>query len=212
MQKMDENKTVEMTKSDETYEVSPIVLDSVLEIANSSNSEKYSAIKWHGMDLIIRHVISYDEMSAFVKAVVDACFNEETGEYEPQNRDFMYKYGEILFYTNVELPKETTEAYDVVYALDLNDYIGRHADQHQLADIQSAISEAIDYRLEQNLDALKAELRKFENVFVELGDTMSSIDPDEIKKTMASIAEHGKLDEGAIVKALFPKGADDNEG
>lgn len=208
---MDEVKTVETTGGDELYEVSPISIDTVVEIANA-DLKKYAVVDWHGKDLVIRRTIAYDEVRNFVNAVVEACFNKETGEYEPQNRDFMYKYGEILFYTNVELPQETSAAYDIVYALNLNDIIEDNIDAHQLADIQSAISEAIDYRLEQNLDSLKAELRKFEDVFKAIGETMSAIDPADITKTMAAIAEHGKIDEGAIVRALFPQKADDDGG
>lgn len=207
---MDEVKTMGTTGDNEMYEVSPVSVDKVIEIANSRG--KYTKLNWREQEILIRRTISYDEMSVFVKTVVNACFDEETGAYEPQNRDFMYKYGEILFFTNVELPKETGEAYDIVYALNLNDIIEEHADIHQIADIQNAISEAIEYRLEQNLDSLKAELRKFKDVFMALGETMSSIDPEDIRVAMKAIADHGKLDEGAIVRALFPKKADEDSG
>lgn len=205
---MDEAKKTEVAVQEDVYEVSPITLDDVKKIADE-NYKTYSVLNWRGHDLVVRKIISYDEMSAFVNAVVSSCFNTETGEYEPQNRDFMYKYGEILFYTNVQLPSETAEAYDLVYAMDLNDFVERHINPHQLADIQSSIAEAIDYRLEQNVDVLKAEMKKFEDIFVQLGETMSKLDPDDMKKTMDAIMEHGAIDEKKIVQALFPQKADD---
>lgn len=208
---MEEIKTTVTDTEKEMIEVKPIKLEDVYKTIKSDFAE-YISVDWHGHELIVRNYISYDEMVSFVNAVVSACFNEETGEYEPQNRDFMYKYGEIIFYTNVELPKDTSEAYDVVYALDLNEVIEEHVNIRQIADIQQSISEQIEYRMEQNTDALKAELRKFEDVFRALGETMSVISPEEIEKTMAAISEHGKLDEGAIVRALFPKDGGDSDG
>lgn len=184
--------------------VEQIPLGDVYKIIAEDYAE-YSKIEWYGYEIAVRTNISYEEMDSFVDAVVDACFNQETGEYEPQHRDFMFRYGKIAFYTNFELPQDTEEAYRVVYALCADRFIDGVADACQLEAIQDAITEKIDYRLEQNVDMIKAELNKMKDMFAKLGETMSSIDPEEVKKTLASISEHGKLDEAAIVKALFNK-------
>lgn len=193
------------------YEVAPISIDDIKNIAENKYKH-YTSLKWLGHDLIIRKIIPFEAVHSFVNSVADACFNSETGAYEPENRDFMYKYCEIVFFTNVELPLDFDDAYDVVYITNLNDMIHEYADQYQIADIQSSITEAIQYRIDQNLDSLKAELRGFEDVFKKLGETMSAIDPEEIKKTMDAISKHGKLDEAAVVKALFPNGGGKSNG
>jgi len=196
---MEENKTVEMTDTayDEVYRIPS---DQLQEIAK--DIERVTIVDWHGYKVVVRKAITQSEMLAFVKTVVESCF-DDNGEYTPENRDFMYRYCQILFFTNVDLPTESTEAYEFVYHLDLNNIVNMYAERYLLADIQSAIEEKVRYRLDTELDEMRKQVEQIAQVVGALNESISSVDPEDIKNLVAALAEHGAIDEQKIVEALF---------
>lgn len=197
---MDENKTVEMIENAEE-EMYRIPSDKIQMVADEF--DKAVVVDWHDYKLLVRKTITQYEMTSFVDAVVKSCFDDETGTYMPENRDFMYRYCQILFYTNIDLPRESEDAYELVYLLDLNNIINTNAERYQLADIQSAIEEKIRYRLDTELDEMRKQVEQITQVVGALNESISSVDPEDIKNLVTAYVEKGGLDEQKIVEALF---------
>lgn len=212
---MNEEKNFDVTATEDTYEVAPVSVEDLKKIADTE-FKQYTVTDWHGREIVVRYTIMYEEMENFVDAVTDACFDPESGEFMPANRDFMYKYCEAVFFTNVELPTDSGEAYSLLYLVDLNDVIEEHASHHQIADIQSAIDAKIRYRLDTRLDELKADMQKVQDGFRSLSEMTASIDPDDVRSALDAISAHGGIDEEKIVNAILAQKAngdvDNGEG
>ena len=196
---MDENKNVDMIEVAEE-DLYRIPSDKIQMVADEF--DKAVVVDWHDYKLLVRKTITQYEMTSFVDAVVKSCFDDD-GTYMPENRDFMYRYCQILFYTNIDLPRDSEEAYELVYLLDLNNIINANAERYQLADIQSAIEEKIRYRLDTELDEMRKQVERITQVVGALNECISSVDAEDIKNLVTAYIEKGGLDEQKIVEALF---------
>ena len=158
---------------------------------------------WFGHQLIVRTYITQTEMEQFVDNIVNASFDSDTGDYAPERRDFMYRYCEILFFTNVEMPTDVEQAYRIVYATDLNHIIEETARYWQRADIQKAIEDKIQYRLDKDLDHLEVEMNKLTDGIAKVRESFASIDKDDIQRLLSAIGNGVNLDEEKLVKAFI---------
>lgn len=140
------------------------------------NDYKPSQIKINsGLKITVYNIINIMDMMSFVKFVVDNCFDDDTNEYRPEIKDFATRCAIYEYYTDVDLPGDTSEAYAFVYNTgNIIDDIVSRVNQGQF----NAIIDAIDNRIE---------------AIVSANTSVASYHIQEIYKDMSNIADQFKM-------------------
>ena len=118
--------------------IEQITADTIESVANVDTSPK--AVRWHGLLLAIKPLLSFEEMTRFVNSVMDACFDEEHNIAIPEAIDFSIRVNVIVRYSNITLPVSIEKQMQIVYGTDLYETIMSHVSSSQL----NAIVKAID--------------------------------------------------------------------
>lgn len=140
------------------------------------NNTKPSQIKVNSnLKITVYNLINIVDMMSFVKFVVDNCFDDETSEYRPEVKDFATRCAIYEYYTDVDLPGDTSEAYAFVYNTGniIDDIISR-VNQGQF----NAIIDAINDKIESIVSA---------------NTSVASYHVQEIYKNMSDIADQFKM-------------------
>ena len=95
-------------------------------------------VRWHGVIIIVRKLLSLDEVQTFVRTVLERCWSGEA--YVMEAVDFELRVATIVYYSNVMLSSNIDEVYEFVYGTDLYDTVVNYVNEGQL----KAIKEAID--------------------------------------------------------------------
>ncbi len=174
------------------------------------NSESYSkpkTIEYHRARVEVKPALSYPEMLAFVDFVVDACFDKEMGTYRPELCDFAIRYAVIEMYTNIELPEDDSDRYDIVYGNEelFHKIIGVINDA-QFNAMADAIDKKIDALVEANANEILQNMNALYNTVIGLVDMFNKqfegIDEDDLKKMVNAIA-NSNLDETKFVESYM---------
>lgn len=162
-------------------------------------------VDFHGEELTIQKRIPFALVCEMVKKVADACF-DENGEFSPEVRDFALRLCCVEAYTNVRLPEDNVEhQYEIVGRSDLWYVMMREIDQDQMNEINNAIQDRIDARLDANRAAFEHEVNKMLDAVNEIGkqvsDLFNNVSTEDIQKLVGALGEHG-VDEEKIVQAV----------
>lgn len=94
-------------------------------------------LNWHGLKVIVRRMISLEEMQRLVDVVWSLCWDGDRLCVELC--DFQLKCAVITFFTNVTLPEDAAAQYEYLYGTDLYETVTPYISQSQLAEIQDAL-------------------------------------------------------------------------
>ena len=94
-------------------------------------------IAWHGLNVIVRHMIGLSEMQNLVDIVWHQCRDEEGLHAELM--DFQFRCAVITFYTNVNLPEDAAEQYEYLYGTDLYESVTPYISKAQLKAIEDSL-------------------------------------------------------------------------
>lgn len=172
------------------------------------NEFDQEVIDFHGVEITVKPTISIAEMAAFVRDIVKKCFDEETGEYLPELKDFVIRRDTVVFYSNVTLPDSLDDQYSLLYGTTLFDTICANINAEHYNIIMEAIDDKIEARIYTNevefdrkihsaVDSLSALIDS-------LGGIFNGINNTDIQNLMQAIS-NTKIDEeklaGAVVGA-----------
>ena len=169
---------------------------------------EFEELEWRGLKIRVRHMLDLAGVIKFVSYVTESCFDSETGEYLPEIRDFAERSALIQLYTNIDLPEETSEQYELLYSNDLIESIRNSGiiDCAQINVIDDAIDDKIYYltsmdiyRIKNGFESLVDGLSELEKSF---GEIFDSIDSDSISK-IADAVDDGMFDEAKLAKAII---------
>ena len=192
--------------------------EKAMEIA--SLGEKTITIDWCDSELIIKKTLSIQDTAMFVKEAVDGVYSDD-GSYMPEAMDFTIRYLTLKYFTNVEMPDDITDVYNVVYSptfMELFDIITGARENCEDWDLEwygviedyhmtllCAVDEKIAYRNDvQRNDVLKkieSLLAGVQAVTEIINSIVDGINPGDIQKMVDAIGENG-IDEGKIVEAI----------
>lgn len=183
-----------------------ITIEQIKEMFKNEH-EGTTTIKWAGFDVEVKKYISAKEFSAFVNSVVAFCFTDK-GEYEPEFKEAAIKKLMVDLYTNIDLGKEESEWYGVIYNTDIIANIYAVINQVQFTEMRQAIDERLKHLSSANVaEASKA----IDGIYERIGELVSSIDgvvsavnPDELAKLMSTLSGGG-FDPNKIVEAYMEK-------
>lgn len=163
-------------------------------------------IQWNGIEVIITKNLSLEEMMAFADSVVKSCFDQASGTYMPEIKDFAIRSNIMERYANFTLPSKVERQYDVVIRSGVVEEILRHINFAQFDELLKAI----DAKLQNAADAnVQMVFRKFDDVVTsfeglqdKVGALFAGVDQADIGKLMSAISEHG-VSEEKVVKAYM---------
>ena len=162
-------------------------------------------VDFHGEELTVQKRIPFALVCEMVKKVADSCFNED-GEYSPEVRDFAMKLCCVEAFTNVRLPENNVEhQYEIVGRSDLWYVMTHMIDQDQMDEINNAIQDRIDARLDANRAAFEHDVNKMLDAVNDVGkqvsDLFNNVSTEDIQKLVGALGEHG-VDEEKLVQAV----------
>lgn len=168
--------------------------------------ENTEIIQWNGIEVIITKNLSLEEMLAFADSVVKSCFDQASGTYMPEIKDFAIRSNIMERYANFTLPSKVERQYDVVIRSGVVEEILRHINFAQFDELLKAI----DAKLQNAADAnVQMVFRKFDDVVTsfeglqdKVGALFAGVDQADIGRLMSAISEHG-VSEEKVVKAYI---------
>lgn len=168
--------------------------------------ENTETIQWNGIEVVITKNLSLEEMMAFADSVVKSCFDQASGTYMPEIKDFAIRSNIMERYANFTLPSKVERQYDVVIRSGVVEEILRHINFSQFDELLKAI----DAKLQNAADAnVQMVFRKFDDVVTsfeglqdKVGALFAGVDQADIGKLMSAISEHG-VSEEKVVKAYM---------
>ena len=168
--------------------------------------ENTETIQWNGIEVVITKNLSLEEMMAFADSVVKSCFDQASGTYMPEIKDFAIRSNIMERYANFTLPSKVERQYDVVIRSGVVEEILRHINFSQFEELLKAI----DAKLQNAADAnVQMVFRKFDDVVTsfeglqdKVGALFAGVDQADIGKLMSAISENG-VSEEKVVKAYI---------
>ena len=160
------------------------------------SDDNVSKLVWEGVEIKVKRFLTMKEMFEFTNSVVDACFRKDDGSYRPEVKDFMVRSCILDIYTNIEIPENLENRYDMVYRFGVISEIMRYIDQAQFNAIMSAIDCKIDDRLNTYIEMLEKNLEEkvavldqtVENLVEYIGGIFNGIDNETIQQIAGAIS------------------------
>lgn len=176
-------------------------LDKVIKenFTNKANTE------WQGLEVSIKHNLSFTEVLEFVNDVVMSCFQDD-GNFVPEVMDFAIKSNILSKYTNFSLPDKLEHRYEIIYNSDVVDFVCQNINMQQLREITASIDRKISYLCNTNVMNIQKQMMElvsaFENMQQKTADMFANFTPDDLTKIMGALNEDG-FSEEKVVKAYL---------
>lgn len=172
--------------------------------------EDTESVNWNGLDVVITKNLSLEDMLAFADSVVKSCFDQTTGAYMPEVKDFVVRTNVMERYANFMLPGKVERQYDIVMRSGAYEMILNHINIVQFTELMRAI----DAKLQNVADAnVQAVLRHFNDVVAsfeglqeKVSALFSGVDAADIGKLIGAISESG-ISEEKVVQAYMAEQA-----
>jgi hypothetical protein len=175
------------------------VMDEILKTYD--NNEK---IEWNGLEVVITKTLPLEEMMAFANSVVKSCFDQATGTYMPEIKDFAIRSNVMERYANFTLPSNVERQYDMVMRSGAFEMILNYINPSQFNELTSAIEarlqNAADANVQMAFSRFNDVVTSFEGLQEKVGALFAGVDPADIGKLMGAISEHS-VSEEKIVQA-----------
>ena len=163
-------------------------------------------VEWSGLSITLKKNLGFKDVLTFVNNVVHMCFEDETGEYLPEAKDFAIKSCVIDMYTNIELTENVLERYDLIYRSDIVDFILSNVDYLQFDEIRHAINVKLEHLAQANLESINKQMNEvysaFDNLEKQMGTLFSSMSEEDMTKLLSAFT-NGNFDEEKLVKAYM---------
>lgn len=166
---------------------------------------------WKGIEIEIKPVIGLEDMMAFVDDVVKMCFTEKSAQYIPEAKDFAVSCAVIEYYSNIILPENARDRYDLAYRSNIVDEITEEINEYQFHEILKSIDKKIENIAQQNINVLNSKMTELYNALEKIGETASAtfqnVDSDMIRNLIGAISD-SRIDESKIVSAILESKAE----
>lgn len=166
--------------------------DSLAETVDKPVELKYKSGE-NEIKVLVRPLLDLNTFASAVESAVSSCFDEE-GKYVPWMRDVSFAHAIIAAYSNLELPSNLHDVFDLINETDLYMQIGKVVNQNQFEMLERAVDRKIQYVLDeqncarkQELDVALATLNYVSQSLMELGevvDVMTGGDADAVIDTL----------------------------
>lgn len=161
--------------------------------------------EWRGLEVTLKHNLSFTEVLEFVNDVVMSCFQEKSG-FMPEVMDFAIKSNILSKYANFSLPDNLEHRYEIIYNSDAVDFVCQNINIQQLREITASIDRKISHLCNTNVMNIQKQMMElvsaFENMQQKTSDMFANFTPEDLTKIIGAIDEGG-LNEEKIVRAYL---------
>lgn len=163
-------------------------------------------VQWNGLEVVITKTLSLEEMMAFADSVVKSCFDQESGAYMPEIKDFAIRSNVMERYANFTLPSKVEHQYDMVMRSGAFEMILNYVNAAQFNDLMRAIEAKLQNAADANVQMVFRQLNDVvascEGLQEKVDSMFAGVDPADIVKLMSSVSENG-VSEEKLVKAYM---------
>ena len=174
--------------------------------ATYDNYSPITTIEWNGINVVVRRNIDITEMIAFVENVTNTCFSTSDGTYMPELKDFAIRAVTVELYTNITMPEDLYERYNLLYSSDIWDVIMSNIDGMQYSNMLNAVKEKTKYIIDTNVMSINKNVndayKALDSIREQLSAVFDGIDPSDIRNLVGAIS-NGNIDEEKIVNAYI---------
>lgn len=168
--------------------------------------ETAETVEWNGLQVIIKKNLSLEDMMTFANSVVKSCFDQASGAYMPEVKDFAIRANVLDMYTNFTLPKDLGKQYDMVIQSGAVEMVLNYINYAQFNELVKAIDSKLQNTADANIQAFITKLDNvttaFSDMQTEMEKMFSGVDSEDIGKLVGAIANGDNTEEG-IVKSYL---------
>lgn len=168
--------------------------------------ETVETVEWNGLQVVIKKNLSLEEMMTFANSVVKSCFDQASGAYMPEVKDFAIRANVLDMYTNFTLPKDLSKQYDMVIRSGAVEMVLNYINYAQFNELVKAIDSKLQNTADANIQAFITKLDNvttaFSDMQTEMEKMFSGVDTEDIGKLVGAIANGDNIEEG-IVKSYL---------
>lgn len=184
-----------------TQKISVNAMDEIMKRFNTVET-----VEWNGLQVVIKKNLSLEEMMTFANSVVKSCFDQASGAYMPEVKDFAIRANVLDMYTNFTLPKDLGKQYDMVIQSGAVEMVLNYINYAQFNELVKAIDSKLQNTADANIQAFITKLDNvttaFSDMQTEMEKMFSGVDTEDIGKLVGAIANGDNTEEG-IVKSYL---------
>ena len=100
-------------------------------------------VRWCGMILAVKHLLTMREVSQFVNHVMDMCFDTDHEIAVPEAADFAIRLNVLMMYAGIKMSGEIEDQYRIVYESGLYEAICEHINAAQMEAIRKTVETCV---------------------------------------------------------------------
>lgn len=194
-------------------EIKKITAAQIIE-ANTSDGEERPEryyVQYKDIPVTIKGGFALLDILKIADTVADFCFLDD-GEYIPELREFFLRRELLETATNIELPEDIAECYELVMNSGLGEWVdytfGSNLEVYatQMPRLRAAIQDKIDYMADSGLALLRSRMDALiyaiESLSEQNANLFNGATPEDMQKFISTIASIEKIDEEKLVKAV----------
>ena len=162
------------------------------------------AVDIRSKEVLVKPCLGLTETIAFVDSVATTVLDPETGEYRPELLDFAFDAMLLMYFTNIALPDDAEEQFELVSHTDLCFQVKKNIDTEQLDMLYAAVDTKIHHLLRCTENTLAAKMANLLDSFEQLQDmsrdVFSSVGGADLK---AMVDNFAGMDMAALAKAIL---------
>lgn len=156
---------------------------------------------WCGLQIVITPTISLQEVFNLVADVSTNCFSSD-GDYIPEAMSALLNCGIIEKYTNISLPEDVTERYDLVMRSGVIDLVLPRINEMQYEQIVEAIRDKVEYMCDSNVSKLSSSISQIVESVKSLKDRaermFDGISEGEIRSFVDTFSKNENVERMAV--------------
>ena len=171
-------------------------------------------VQWNGLEVQIMKSLSLEDMLAFADSVIKSCFDQDTGAYLPEVKDFIIRCNVIERYSNFSMPSKLERKYDMAVRSGAYEMILNHIDIAQFTELMRAIEAKLQNAADANVQMVFMKFNdvvsSFEVLQQKVDALFSGVDAADIGKLIGAISESG-ISEEKVVQAYIAENTKKDE-
>ena len=194
-------------------EVKKITAAQIIEANASDDKERPEQyyIQYKSIPIAVKGSFTLHDILKIADNVADFCFLDD-GEYIPELKEFFLRRELLETATNIELPKDVEECYELIMNSDLGEWVdhtfGSYLEVYaiQMPKLRAAIQDKVDYMADSGLALLRSRMDALiyaiESFSEQNENLFNGTTPEDMQKFISSVASIEKIDEEKLVKAV----------
>lgn len=102
-------------------------------------SDEQTRADWRGLHITVRRFLPLDAIQPMVEEIIELCAAGGEHVFKPELLEFSFRIHVLIYYTNIELPKDLRNQYQLAMGTDLYLTIASYICEDQLEDLRLCV-------------------------------------------------------------------------